>query len=77
MLSYICLVEKAIQKLGISLSHRQNDKLVKGVWNLVVKYWLDDLEENQYPDLSSKIEWGLLKLLNFDLKVNKKDRIIM
>jgi len=69
----MCLVEKAIQKLGIVLSHKQNEKLLKGVWNLVVKYWSDELDEqNQYPDLSSKIEWGLLELLNFDLKVGKK-----
>lgn len=69
----MCLVEKAIQKLGIVLSHNQNEKLLKGVWNLVVKYWSDELDEqNQYPDLSAKIEWGLLELLNFDLKVGKK-----
>ncbi len=73
MLAYMCLVEKAIQKLGIVLSHKQNEKLLKGVWNLVVKYWSDELDEqNQYPDLSAKIEWGLLELLNFDLKVGKK-----
>ncbi len=54
------------------LSPQQNEKLLKGVWNIVLKFWSDDFEGFQYPNLNAQIEWGLLELLNFDLKIGKK-----
>ena len=41
MLSYLVLVERALNNLGLKLSSKQNEKVIKGVWNLVVKYWKD------------------------------------
>ena len=41
MLTYMVLVEKALTNLGLTLSKRQNEKVFKGVWNLVSKYWKD------------------------------------
>lgn len=55
MLSYMCLVEKALSKLGMTLSPKQNEKLLKGVWNIVLKFWSDDFEDCQYPNLNAQI----------------------
>lgn len=55
MLNYLCLVEKAVHNLGISLSANQNEKLVKGVWNVVVKFWSDYSEDWQYSNLNTQI----------------------
>ena len=41
MLTYVVLVEKALSNLGLTLSKRQNEKVFKGVWNIVNKYWKD------------------------------------
>ena len=55
MLSYMCLVEKALSKLGMTLSPKQNEKLLKGVWNIVLKFWSDDFEDCQYPNLNAQV----------------------
>lgn len=59
------------------MSAKQNEKVIKGVWNLVVKFWKDIEEDNQYKYLSEKIEWGLFELLNFELGVTPRERVLM
>jgi hypothetical protein len=59
MLSYVCLIERAMKELGTALSPKQNGVLAKGVWNLLIKYWWDDCEGCLYS-VDSAIEWGIL-----------------
>ena len=72
MLNYVYLVQKALNNLGFPLSNCQNEILMLGVWNILLKYWSDHSEEMNYPALNAQIEWGILELLNFDLKMSKK-----
>jgi hypothetical protein len=48
-----------------------------GIWNLLIKFWSDDWYNSLYENVTAKLEWGILKLLNFDFKVSRKERILM
>lgn len=41
MISYIFLIEKALKQIGTPLSSKQNQKIIKGIWNLINKFWID------------------------------------
>jgi hypothetical protein len=59
MLSYVCLIERAMNGLGTVLPPSQNRKLAKGVWNLLMKFWWDDCEGCLYS-VDASVEWGIL-----------------
>jgi len=72
MLSFLFLVQKTFKMIGVQLSAKQRDKVIKGIWNIAVKYWKDNIGNVNCYEINENIEWGLLQLLNFNLKVSKK-----
>ena len=44
MLNYLVLLERSFMKMPVKLSSAQNEKVVKGIWNLCIKFWEDDDE---------------------------------
>lgn len=41
MLTFLFLVKKVIKLINIPLSIKQRDKIIKGIWNIMIKYWKD------------------------------------
>lgn len=70
------MIEKAISNIGMSLSPKQNEKLVQGIWNLLIKFEFDNTSDLQYESINSRLEWGILELLNFDLTIKRKERVL-
>lgn len=56
MISYLFLIEKALKGIGITLGSRQNEKVIKGIWNVLLKFWVDGPKDSEfegiYPGIS-------------------------
>ena len=77
MLNYLIVLEKAFLKFPVKLSAKQNEKVVKGLWNLCIKFWEDDAEDKLYEGVDFEVEWGLFSLLNYNLLVSNRERMTM
>lgn len=70
---YICILEKILKKLPHNPSVSQRRKIIRGVWNILVKY-CKDMNYQIFANIGTNIEWGLLELLNFDFNVSPRER---
>lgn len=70
---YLCLLEKIMKLLHCHITPVQNFQVMKGTWNILVKYWRD-IGYKCYEGVGNHVEWGLLELLNFDLSATPRER---
>lgn len=70
---YVCLLEKIMKHLQYNTSESQRKKIVRGTWNILMKYWKD---QNYFifTNIGTKIEWGLLELINFNFRFTNKEK---
>ena len=62
-----------MRHLHHSTSSSQRRKIIRGTWNIVVKY----AKDNNYlifNHIGTKIEWGLLELINFNFRPSFKEK---
>ncbi len=60
-----------MKNLQCHITSQQNNKVMKGTWNILMKYW-KDMGYKCYSDIGNKIQWGLLELINFDFTITAK-----
>jgi hypothetical protein len=68
----MCLLERVFKSISCPLTKTQNQAVIKGTWNILIKYWKDN--GHSLYRVNEKVEWGLLELLSFRFGVNKKER---
>lgn len=66
----MCLLEKVFKLISYPLTKKQNQTIVKGTWNILIKYWKDN--GHLLYKVNEKVEWGLLELLSFKFAACKK-----
>ena len=64
-------------KLPVKLSSKQNEKVVKGLWNLCIKFWEDYTNEQLYEGIDPEVGWGLFSMLNYNLLISNRERMVM
>lgn len=67
---FMSLLEKIFGLIGMPLTKQQKQCVIKGTWNILIKYWRD--KDYQVYMINEKIEWGLLELLGFKLTTSKR-----
>ena len=62
-----------MRRLQCSPSSSQRRKIIRGAWNILIKY----VKDNNYKifnHIGTKIEWGLLELINFNFHTTFKEK---
>jgi hypothetical protein len=54
-------------------SASQRRKIIRGTWNIVVKYVRDN-GYHIFNHIGTEIEWGLLELVNFNFRPSFKEK---
>ena len=54
-------------------STSQRKKIIRGTWNILVKY-VKDNGYHIFNYIGSDIEWGLLELVNFNFRPSNKEK---
>jgi hypothetical protein len=68
----MCLLEKVLKLISSPLTKKQNQVIIKGTWNILIKYWKDNGQ--MLYKVNEKVEWGLLELIEFQFTIGKKER---
>lgn len=62
-----------MKKLKHSTSESQRRKIIRGTWNIVMKY-CHDICDVPFKNIGTNIEWGLLELVNFNFSSTNKEK---
>jgi hypothetical protein len=73
---YLCLLEKIMKKLQHNSSVSQRRKIIRGAWNILAKY-CKDMNYQIFANIGTKVEWGLLELINFDFAISPRDKYLV
>ena len=60
-----------MRKLKHSTSESQRRKIIRGTWNILIKY-CTDICDSPFKNIGTNIEWGLLELVNFNFNTSFK-----
>ena len=55
MITFLVLLEKTFASLGCSLTKKQNKLLIKGVWNICMKFYHKRSEQHLYSEINHSI----------------------
>lgn len=70
---YLCLLEKIMKQLQHNTSASQRRKIIRGAWNILNKY-CKDYGCLIFRNIGTRIEWGLLELINFDFNCSPREK---
>lgn len=62
-----------MKHLQYHTSESQRKKIVRGTWNILMKYWKDQ-NYFVFTNIGTKIEWGLLELINFNFRFTNREK---
>jgi hypothetical protein len=71
--AYMCLLERIMRQLQHHPSISQRRKIIRGTWNILIKY-VKDSNYLIFNRIGTKIEWGLLELLNFNFDPSPREK---